>query len=218
MKTECEYTGTYNMYINLDPDMVCSYQLPHANAKRIRRTRTCHHTSHGMPHHAPAALCKAARTWGDVESLEYTLQHPDQSHHMTVIRATLGLERLLRLSTLPFLGFPPSIDQLNNHRHHAHSHNGQHHQCEVLLNKRQVSEEKACPHEENCPQDSPPHVVHGKLFVWHAADTGNKGRKRADNGDEARQHHCLAPVLRVKLLRLVDVLTLHQPAVHGPGA
>lgn len=56
------------------------------------------------------------------------------------------------------------------------------------------------------------------LAVSHAANACHKWCKRADNGHKACQHHCLASILVIKCLSLLDVLLFQQLFVKCPAA
>jgi len=76
-----------------------------------------------------------------------------------------------------------------------------------------VPKEVANPQHTPHPSDGAQHIVREEFAKFHAGHTGDDRRKRADDGDELRQHNCHVPVSFLKLLGADSMLLVEEKAV-----
>lgn len=80
-----------------------------------------------------------------------------------------------------------------------------HHGSEVVAYERNIAEKITSKDKAAYPHNTPNHAEHEKTLVVHFTHTGDKRRKGADDGHEARQKNGLAAMAIHKILRFINM-------------
>ena len=75
-----------------------------------------------------------------------------------------------------------------------------------------VPEKVANPQHTPHPKDGAEHVVREEFAEFHAADAGDHGRKRPNNGDQLRYHDCGAPISFLKFVGADSMFLVEEKA------
>ena len=97
------------------------------------------------------------------------------------------------------------LEILNNDRDEGYNDDCNDHKTEVVLNKRQVSQEKAHTCEDGHPTKSPNDIIQSEAQVRHASDARDKWGKGADNGDKPGDDNCFPAVLFEEFIGSVEI-------------
>jgi hypothetical protein len=76
-----------------------------------------------------------------------------------------------------------------------------------------VPKEVANPQHTPHPSDGTQHIIREEFAEFHAANAGDHGRKRPDDGDELREHDCHAPVSFLKFVGADSMFLVEEKAV-----
>jgi hypothetical protein len=74
---------------------------------------------------------------------------------------------------------------------------------------KEVANSQHTPH----PDDGTQHIVRDEFAEFHPPDTGDHGRKRADDGNELGDHDCRPPISFLKFVGADSMLLVEEKAV-----
>ena len=98
-------------------------------------------------------------------------------------------------------------------RQYGNHNNGHNQQFEVLLYKRKVTEEITRITEDGNPAGAPNQVVQHEVIVMHLTHPRHEWRKRTDDRHKTGYDNCLASILLIELMGLVEMALLEYSGI-----
>ena len=98
-------------------------------------------------------------------------------------------------------------------RQYGNHNNGHNQQFEVLLYKRKVTEEITRITEDDNPAGAPNQVVQHEVIVMHLTHPRHEWRKRTDDRHKTSYDNCLASILLIELMGLVEMVLLEYSGI-----